>query len=297
MTDANMGHAAQFATDAAGTAIGSFTEPFEIQSENIQKRGTILDTNGIRGTRSHASERTREGTYEVGGSMTFNPSPADLDIWLPRIMGAAEVTDVFNFAETLPEFAVAVDRVGKRFVYDDCKVNKATFRSRAGEFVELTLDIIGKTESTSATAFPSLSLGVTDADDPYVHHDGVVTLVSTARPVMDWEIEIDNALSARFTNSQTATSITPTDRIVTARFTNPYTADELDLYEQAVAGSAGTIVITNGSVSTTFTFGVLQFPDLSPVVAGKQEIPLTLEGIARMTGSTEPLVITNDAAA
>jgi hypothetical protein len=44
-------------------------------------------SNGIRGTRSRASEAAaRNGPLQIGGSISFNPDPAMLDLWLPRIL-------------------------------------------------------------------------------------------------------------------------------------------------------------------------------------------------------------------
>ena len=79
---------------AAKLGIGTsepVTEPLEFLSENLRKTGTVLDTNGIRGTRSHSAERTRNGTYTVAvnGNQVFdtsnnalaaNPSLADFDV-------------------------------------------------------------------------------------------------------------------------------------------------------------------------------------------------------------------------
>ena len=111
------------------------------------------------------------------------------------------------------------------------------------------------------------------------------------------ELVIDNSLNARFTNSLSATSITPQDRVITLKTTNPFTSDEVDLYGQSNAGAAGSLVFTNGGMSTTFTFATLQVPDVSPIVGGKQEIPLVLEMTARMSGSTRELVVTHDSVA
>lgn len=288
---ASMGWASRLSAAAAGTAIGSYTEAMEIVSESVKKTGTILDTNGIRGTRSHASERTAEGTYTVAGQITLHPTPAVLDLWLPRILGANESTDTFALADTLPEFDLLIDRVAKRFVYGGCKVNKATFSGSSGQLIQLVLDIIGKTETVSDTAFPSITA---PTDPPYVFHQGALTLVGSARAFNSFETVIDNALATRFSNSQAATDITPADRIVSLKCETPYTSSEVDLYNQALLGSAGSLVFTNGNRSLTFTYGKVQFPDNSPVIAGKGEIPLTLDGIARMTGSTRELVVVND---
>lgn len=287
----SMGWASGLSAGAVGTAVGSFTEAIEFVSESVKKTGTILDTNGIRGTRSHASERTAEGTYTVAGQITLHPTPAVLDLWLPRILGANESTDTFALADTLPEFDLLIDRVAKRFVYGGCKVNKATFSGSSGQLIQLVLDIIGKTETESDTAFPS----ITDpTDPPYVFHQGALTLVGSARSFNSFETVVDNLLVTRFSNSQSATAINPGDRIVSFKCETPYTSSETDLYNQALLGSAGSLVFTNGNRSLTFTYGKLQFPANSPVIAGKGEIPLTLDGIARMTGSTRELVVVND---
>ena len=298
MAEASQGAQAKLCIEpgAAPHTFDASSEPYEIVSEGLQRRGSILDTEGIRGTRSHQSERTRPGTYEIGGSITLHPSPADLDLLLPRILGAAESVDVFALDETLPAFGVLIDRVAETFQYTDCKVSKATFRGSAGGLVELAIDVVGTTEVTGTT-YPSLTLSTAANAAPYLLSDGVLNLQSSARKMMDFELVIDNSLNARFTNSQTATSITPQDRVITLKTTNPFTSDEVDLYGQSNAGAAGSLVFTNGGMSTTFTFATLQVPDLSPVVGGKQEIPLVLEMTARMLGSTRELVVTHDSVA
>ena len=294
MPDSSQGSQAKLSLAAAGTAVGSYTEAYEFISENLVKAGTILDTAGIRGTRSHASERTQAGTYTVQGTIKLHASPAMLDTLLPRILGAAESSDAFALAETLPQFDVLIDRVAKRFVYAGCKVDKATFRGQAGGLIELDLEVIGKTETVTDTAFPAITA---PTDPPYAFQQGVLTLVSSARDFMDFELVIENRLQARFSNSAAATDIMPADREITLRCRTPFTSGEADLYAQALLGTAGSLAFTNGGYSTTFAFGKLQAPDRSPVVAGKSEIPLLLELVARMTSTTRELLVTHDSTA
>jgi hypothetical protein len=295
MADASMGHQARLSMGAAGTAIGSFTEAYEFVSESLQKKQTILETAGLRGTRSHPAERTRDGTYEIAGTLNLHVSPAMLDLLLPRILGAAESSDLFALAETLPEFDVLVDRVAKRFVYGSCKVNKATFKGKASGLLELALDLVGKTETVSATAFPAIAA---PTDPPYVFHDGTFTLGGSARKVLEFELVIDNQVKPRFTNSQSATDLSPEDRIVTAKLKTPYTSDEADLYGVNTANAAAaSFAFTNGGYSTTFSLAKLQIPDMSPVVGGKGEITLEINGVAKKSGSTAELAVTHDAAA
>lgn len=291
-TTAVMGHATQFGTSDSG----AIDERFHFDSEDIRKRGVIIERDGLRGTRSHHADDTRVGPYTVGGTVTLQPTPEDLDIWLPRILGAAESTDVFALAETLPDFNVGVDRVTKVFTYAGCKVNKATFRGSSGQTIRLILEIVGKTESVAnAGTFPTLSFSNTT---PYVFTDLALTLQSSEREVTDFELVIDNQLvTDRFNNSLTVTDIPPGDRIISLRTTHPYASANADLYAQALAGAAGTLALATGGYSTSFAFAKLQVPDESPVVQGKGEIPLTLNMTSRMTGTTKELIVTHDAAA
>lgn len=119
---------------------------------------------------------------------------------------------MFALAEALPEFDVLVDRVAKRFIYGACKVQRAVFQGRAGGLLELELQLVGKTETTSATAFPAIAAPV---DPPYVFQDGTLTLLGTSRKMLEFTLTIDNGVVPRFTNSQAATDLSPTDRVIT----------------------------------------------------------------------------------
>lgn len=298
---ASQGVQARFCTEP-GSAPHTFdtaSEPFEFLAENVAKNGPLFNPNGIRGTRSPCFNRTRKGPYTVSGQVRMNVSPADLAIWLPRIMGANASGDTFALAETLPAFGCLFHRIAQTFEYTDCYVDKAVFRGHASTsnnsppLIEMTLDIVGTTE-VLGTTFPVVTLDCTSAaHQPYIFSDGVVTLGGSSRPMMNFLLLIDNHLDVRFTNSITATSITPLSRTVALRTKNPFTSSELALYDQAVAGASGSLVFTNGAVSTTFAFSKLQVPAQSPVVMGKQEIPLYLDMISREAGTKE-LVVTND---
>lgn len=302
MADASQGVLAQLAMEPGASAhtFDTSSEPYEFLRESLRGTKTILNNEGIRGTRSEHSARTRYGLENIGGTIVLQPSPADLDLLLPRILGAAESTDSFTLADTIPAFGVMIDRVAKVFTYSDCYINKATFRASTGQVVELELDILAKSFSIgNAGTFPSLTLQTDPHDQPYVMSDAVFTLAGSTRETSSFELVVDNLLDARFVNSNNATSITPQGRKVTLKTVHPYTADETDLLGQALTGAAGTIVLTPtgggmSGVSTTFTFGRLQVPDEHPVVPGKSEITLELPMMATMTGSTRELVVTHD---
>lgn len=279
----------------------SSSERYEFRFEKLIKIPTNVSTEGIRGTRQESKEQTREGHYTVGGPVVFSTvSPAMLDLWLPRIMGAAESSDTFAFAETLPSFGVLMNRVTETFEYKDCYVNAAMLEGAAGpgnglETLTLTLDIWGMSRVTGTSA-PAVSIATTaTTTDPYKHSEAVFTVNGSAREVKRWRLLISNHLQRRWVNSQTATAICPRAHSVVLDLALPY--DTTGLTALSTAGVTGSIAITNGLVSTTATFGILEPVIPDPNVAGKTEIDLMTRFIARKSGSTDALSFNNDSAA
>ena len=114
----SMGWAAKMAVDSA-LPFDASSIPLEFISESFVENEERVDSEGIRGTRSRHGERVHAGLRRVGGSIVLNPSPGELDTLLPYILGAAESTDSFAVADTLPDFQLMIDRVAKVFTYAD----------------------------------------------------------------------------------------------------------------------------------------------------------------------------------
>lgn len=290
---------------ASAHTFDSNSESYEFLYETLQKRGRIVGGNAIRGTRSAQSERTRAGAYTVGGRIAMNVDSLMLDLMLPRILGAAESTNVFALDEALPAFGVLVNKVTQTFEYKDCIVARATFHGKAGpgdgdpDLLELVLDILAKDRALGTSA-PSVALSTASNSSPYMHSDAVFTFNGAARQVKEWWVMIDNHIHTRWTNSLTAQRFCPANRTVVVRARLPYDDDHDDLLNQATAGAAGTIAITNAAVtgvSTTFTFGTLQVPDEDPITRGKTELDIFLNMTARMLTTTRELVVNNDSTA
>jgi len=291
-----IGTLAKLGMGAAGTAIGSVTEAYEFMSESLKANKTFLDLSGIRGTRSHPKERCRVGTYSVTGPISFQPTPEEMANLLPRILGAAPSGTTFAVAEDLPEFDVFIDRITKVFTYAGCKCISANFKGSSGSPLTLDMNIVGKTETISNAGTAIGSSLVPGLTAPYVFMDGVLTLSGDTREFKDFDLMIDNvADTSRFMNSLTLTDIPILDRKVTLTVTVPYTTDNADLYDQALAGAAGTLVFTNGNYSTTFTFANLKATSqATPTVNAKQELMLGLNLTAYMSSTTKEIVVTHD---
>jgi hypothetical protein len=270
----------------------SVTKGFEFTACSLGKRGTIIDASGLRGSASHRSERTRVGNYSVQGTIEMQPSPEELALLLPWIFGMAASGNVYALSDTLASRYVTIDKVAKVFTYAGCYVDRAIFKGSEGQAMILSLDVVGQTETIgNAGSFPSVTFQNTP---PFIHSEAVLTLQSVTRLVKEWTLSIDNDLETMFYNSVSASRITRKDRRIVFECTNPFTSAETDLYNQALAGAAASLVLAQAGTgySLSFAFATLQFPDQSPVINGRQEIPLHLSGVARMVGSTKELITT-----
>lgn len=291
---------------ASGDSPHSFgSETYEFLSESLQKKGTVVHPNGIRGTRSQAWERARLGPYTVGGSILFNPDPQMLDSWIPRILGAAASGTTFAVAETLPAFGVLVNKVAQTFEYKDCKVSRATFAGQANQFggtpqpISMNIEVAGK-DRVTGTSSPISDIAAGANNAPYIFEDGVCTIGGTARQILSFVLMIDNNLQVRFTNSLTATSICPQGRSVYLRLWVPFSSDTpiTSLIDQSITGATVVLTFTNGNMSFSISMTKVNFENIDPVITGKQEITLELGGFARSLGvyttGTKEIVVTND---
>lgn len=279
------------------TDVDANSLPLEFVSETLTAEHTLVESDGIRGTRSRTKERVRRGLINIRGGMVLHPSPAELDALLPVIVGGTETTDVFPLAETLPEFDIMIDKGAKVFDFADLKVNRGIFRGSPGRPLEVDLDMFGKTVTIgNSGTFPALTF---DTDTMYVFTDSVFTYNSTTYSIMDFELTVDNLVVPRFTNSTTATDIAATDRRVTLSLTTPWTSSETALYDtSSVAGAAGSLVLTNGAQSLSFAFANMKLnPAQSPTVPGRGEIVQRLVFNIYQSSTTKELIVTHDSVA
>lgn len=288
------------------------SEFYDFLYEDIKKDGALVGGKGIAGTRSNFANRMREGSYRVQGKLATYTCPADLDFWLPRILGGAEVADVFDVDDALPSFGMLINRVAGTFEYQNCLVDKAIWRTEAGpgdddpEIIEQVLDIKcrGEVVGTSwPTPAPTLSTG--SNRNAYIAADGVITIGGTPYAFHDFVLLLDNHVRERWVNSLTPTQLCPQDRTVILRITFPFTASAdavlSGIYQNINrhAGVSATISLTLSGVacSTSFALTSLQWAQRAPTVPGKTDLRLTVDFGARRTGEASEIVVTNDSAA
>lgn len=275
------------------------SESYEFKYERLIQVPLIRSTEGIRGTRQESKEQTRGGHNTVGGPIVLSPHPLLLDLWLPRILGGAEVANSFPFAESLPSFGVLINRVTENYEYKDCYVNMAMFEGAAGpgnslELLSLTLDIWALSRVTGTSA-PAVDIATTaTAADPYKQSECAFSINSTAREVKRWRLLIRNHLQRRWVNSVNATAICPRAFSAVLELVMPYETTQSGITALSQDGVAGSVTITNSTVSTSFTFGTLEGETPDPHIVGKTEIDVTARFTARKSGSTDAVTTTND---
>lgn len=262
--------------------------------ETIARQGRILERNGLRGTRSHVADDARQGPYSVAGALQLEPTPDDLVFLLPWILGGSPTGTTYPLADTLPSFSLQIDRIAGVFTYAGCKVRRATFRGAKGGKVNLSLELAAQSETAGAAgSFALPAVAASQVKGPYIlGGDTSLVLNGVAREVAEFELVIDNGLvTDRFMNNLTVVSLPENDRQIALHTSHAYASQNVDLYNQALAGAAGTLILTNGGSSTAFSFGTLQVPAQSPTASSRAEIMLRLEMAARKTGSTLELTV------
>lgn len=271
------------------------SKAIEIISSTFGKQGQILSTDGLRGTRQYHNSRTRKGPYSVSGQIVVAASPLFHDMFLPMILGAVEATDVFDLAESLPLGYLMWDSGTKVTTWSNVIVSRASLRGTVGQMCQWTLDLEAESESIGdAGTFPALTM---PTDSPYCLHDGVLTLQADTREYSEFELVIDNQIDTqRWQNAITRSKFPSSGVQVSLNTNHPWSSDEVDLYDQALYGAAGSLVLTNADVGTnvcTIALGFLQAPAQHPQAPGRGEIRLPLQMTARQSESTPSIRITN----
>lgn len=285
----------------SATPFDSSSLYFEFLSESVTRDKPILNNAGIRGTRSQASERNRNGNERVSGSIDFEVSRILFDSLLPCVLGAAESTNVFNVAETLPDHYWLIDKGTDIFLVSEATASSLTISGEQGQIVRCSLGIEAES-MTAGQSWPG-SPPTPDVSKPYFFSDlGDVTIESSAREILAFEISIDNALSAdQWANNLTRDElIHPTDRIITVNLQIPAVTANAGLTAHTVSGEAISLVLTNADEASsvlTIALGRLAFNVGVPTVNGKGQLVIPLTGQARALGhagaSAADITITN----
>lgn len=274
-----------------GTASGTPSVPLPFLSESLAMHKTIFDGNALAGTRTRFADRARQSIQPISGSLSLEPTPIEMQSILPWVLGGTPATTSYPLSDTLLTQSywalrgVAPSNAGKIFKYPVVGVNRGTFSANQGGPLAVNLDLVGTTEdsATGGGSFPSYTEGVVAG--PWMFHELVLTVNSSARKPKNISITIDNAVAAdRFFNSQALQTVQATDRIITVSHDFPY-GDEATAYGMVQTGVTCVAVFTQGVYILTFNMPLVQYEDISPVVNDRGEQMLRLSGTARGTSA------------
>lgn len=286
-----------YTSKLAISATTTFAIQYEFLNSSLKMTTAPMISEGLRGTRSRISERTRYGNKAVGGSISMQPTPTELSTLLPWILGGNASGTTYPLAETLPERYVALetDPSIKWQRFSGCKVARATFAASEGNPLSLSLDLLGKDEEMqTAGTFASLT---PDNDSPFMFYDssGGFEYAGDVYAIKSFQLVIDNALEAKFYNSRTATSILPRDRVVSLSLTAELTSsNRTTMVEGAETATMAEIIFTKGTQSLVFTMNALRGIIDTPTISGRSETMINFSGQACRAGTDLELITVLD---
>jgi hypothetical protein len=274
------------------------TLPLDFEDSSLGADESFLDTQGLRGTRSHAANRVRVNSRRVTGAVTFpNPTALEWTYLLPYICGGAAVPtgggNNFPLTEVLPAFYADELDGATVFRYSGCRIDRAVISAAKGTMLRCVASILGVDETRPGGAFPSLTLD--ESTNPFMFEDLVFTVAGDTLDVFSFELSILNFVQQRMVNSVTPTVAYTTDRQVQLSVVVPWGDDET-LYNLAVGGVAVTAVFSNGGQSLSFTAPKFQVPRQPREKNGRDEMKNPLRGFCRNSAAAnDELVVFADA--
>lgn len=276
------------------------SERYSFVYEGLSSTRNQIGKNSIQGSRSRTGNRVAKESYQIGGPIMLQLGPDELELWLPRILGGTKSGSNFDPAETLPTFDVLVHRDNGIWKYTDCQVDKAVFRCRSGpgggdsEIVETVVLLQAMTE-LDGQSWPGSEPAVPSGAGyiPYTIAQAALSLNSTSFSFDTFNLMIDNQLIVRNRNSLTPTCIFPGGRMVGLQIQLPFISGSWTVAEALYdTGAAGSITLTAGARSCTFSFPDLRNAQETPNIPGKTEIPLQLNLEAFRTSSLPEIRVT-----
>lgn len=305
-TEAQGSKARIYAKDGSGTlAWNSGTiRSFPFYRESMRKVASVVHPQVITGDRDEHGERARKGPSLYYGTVTFGVSPAELAFWAPYWLGGTPSGTSYPLGNTLSPFGLYVDKVTTKYAFYDCYVDKALVVGKQGGpggppnflTLQLTIYALSYTNSPATTASASIAT-ITGDYVPMVFEDGAgaITIQSSARETKQLAILHENFLRQRYVNSLEPAITYPVHRRITLQTRHPFDTGTSALDDVALSSSAaGSVAFSNGSVSATWNFTLLQLVSQTPVVAGKTEIDLVSNYVSRASGSTASYSMTID---
>lgn len=267
---------------------------------NLGKRTIARTRQALRANVGMDKTDIDQGVDEVGGNFTLEPGRAELNVLLPLILGAVEVSDEFKLSNALLPFRAQTKRGDIYTDFQDLVVNTAEFSGSEGGSLALDLDVFGKTAvdlasgtfntNVSTSAVPSV------AARTVAFQEGSFTIDGDNYPISDFTTTVDNALTRKYYSSKTAQCIDRNGkRVVRYRFTLPLNSGTEAIWKLGYDYLAAVLsFITGDATEFSIEYTALHWPNVMPLVPGAGQLGVILEGLALASGAVNEIIITND---
>lgn len=287
--------------------VGSTTTRFDFVVEDVGLRSpqgdgeAIVGNQGITGSLDLFADHIRKSIAWVQGSIVMNMSAKELDVWLPLILRGTEVSDTHSPGLLSPSFDAIIKRDQGVFRYTDLQVDKFLITARAIQdepsLVTMVISVIGKDEVQGTWPNPSPARLATN-NLYWLMADSTLTLNGNEYSFEQFNLLYDNQLTPLFRNSLRPVCIRSEGRRVQFQPQLPMCSNSLsNLYWTALdaAGSLRFQSSKNLGVSTSetsFQFGRLYGPKISPSTRGKSEtfLQLNLGSYPGANPATDPVM-------
>lgn len=257
------------------------SEGFEFRSETFRLTETVSPGDFIRGSTSEFDGQKRVLQQAVTGGFTTYVSPIYASRLISRALGDA--TSPHTPANSATAFFANVFRVANatNFIYHNLYIRELKISGREGQLLEMSVDCIGKTETTNTAGAIAVTYAATAQYQPMHFSDiSTFTIGGTAMSAKAFELTITNELEPKYYNSLTATDICLAGRRISFSATFPY-SEEHALYPQSGATAVAVVLrVTNAATYVEFTLPLVRPSALSPNIAGRQDIDIVWSGTA-----------------
>lgn len=286
----------------------SNSERYPFLYETIKAKRPVRPSRMIYGTRSRWASRAVKRSYIPRGAIGLQPGPAELDAWLPRILGTPQSTNVFALSEAAPPLFDCMFLRGENVFYArNCQVASTVFHAKSSdgededEILNMQLGIICR-EIDLSKSWPVSVPSVTTGEDyvPFIFSQGLCEYDSVEYPFNEFRLVIDNGLRPRTRNSLTPNCVYAGQRVIRMEIENPFTADiwaEAQLLYETAAGTPGQIRFETGSGPTDeaiqFEFPALRAHLEEGTTTSHEEIPLAISMEALRTSGSLEMIVTN----
>ena len=260
---------------------------FEFISSSLAWRGSVVDTSGMRGSRSQLASRARNVAAMAAGTIAMLPNLDELARLLPWIVSNAANGSTFRPGERAKTRAVTIDKVARVYTYAGCAVDRAVFSAAAGGPFELRLDVIGASE-TSSNVPPSLGYA---AGSPLMFNDATLTIAGNTLDAHTFTLSVDNHLQPAYSGAATPSSLIALDRTVRLSCTCAFDEASAAALTAPLGGVSAALRLALNGRSITFAMPALQVTPTSPPIPGRRQFLATIEGVARRTDAEPELSI------